>query len=224
MTVIRDWVPKQIDKFYIFGNNLCKRVKANAGKWHLDMDEIDVLLALQAIFNEYYKVTSEKDAFSSVDTKNTKDARKPYQKALRTMGIERMKTNSFMTNTEKRACGLNNNSNGYKLSPVAKTSPLIDFRNKSSLNGVVICIDPNTHRTCKPIGQDGVKISFGFYKKGDPIPKETECTFTVYQTKCFGKIVFPEQSKGMLFVGYARYYNTRKVLGISATSFRGIVS
>ena len=223
MAVTRDWIPKQIDKFYIFANNLCKRATTNASKWHLDADELAALLGLQTTFNRYYEITSVRSTFSSLDTQNTKDARKFYQKSLRMMGIGRMKRNSFMTNVDRKACGLNINSNGYNLSPVAKKAPLIDYRNKGGLNGVVISIDPTTHKTCKPIGQDGVKVAFGFYRNGEPIPKERECTFTIFLTKSFGKMVFPEAQLGMCFVGYARYFNTRNVLGTVASGFYGMV-
>ena len=224
MAVTRDWIPKQIDKFKIFADNLCERANKYAEKWHLDAEEVATLLVWQGTFNGFYKISRVKNMHSSQDIKNTKIARKTYQKLLRIMGIRRMKTNSFMTDSDKLTCGLNSLSNTYSIAPVAEISPIIDFNNNGKLGGKLVCIDPKSHKACKPTGQDGIKISFGFYKAGERKPLEAECTFTVFVSKCHSKIVFPAASEGMLFVGYARYYNTRNVLGKVASKFYGMVS
>ena len=224
MAVNRDWVPKQIDKFKIFGDNLCKRVNDNIENWHLDAEEVAALLVRRVEFNRYYKISSIKYDHTTEDKNNTKAARKLYQKALRTMGIGRIKTNKFMTNVDKMACGLNIDSDSYTLSAIAKISPLIAFKNKGGLGGKIVCINPDTYKICKPDGQDGIKITFAFYKHGKPIPKEASGTFTIYLTKCNGKVVFPEDKLGMAFVGFARYFNTRGILGLVATKFEGMVS
>lgn len=223
MAVTRDWVPKQIDKFKIFADNLCERVGDNFEDWHLDADEVAALLMWQIVFNGYYKISSIKNTHSTEDTENTKAARKTYQKELRTMGIGRIKTNRFMTNVDKLACGLNIDSDSYRLSSIAKISPLIAFKNKGSMGGKIVCINPNTYKICKPDGQDGIKITFAFYKLGKRMPKEASGTFTIYLTKCNGKVVFPENKLGMPFVGFARYFNTRGILGTIATRFEGMV-
>ena len=223
MAVNRDWVPKQIDKFKIFADNLCKKAKDNAGKWQLDAGEVASLLVLRAIFNRYYRISSIKNTHSVQDTENTKGARKNYQKALRTMGIKRMKNNPYMTDSDRFVCGLNNNAYTHTLSPVADTSPLIDFNNNGDLGGKIVCIDPKSHKACKPEGQDGIWITFGFHKAGKAIPPETDCTLTIQLSKCHGKVVFPQKYKGMPFVAYARYYNTREILGLVATQFFGTV-
>ena len=223
MAVNRDWIPKQMDKFKIFGDNLCKRIVDNAAKWHLDGNEIAALLALQVIFNKYYAITCVRNTYSTLDTQNTKEARKLYQKALRLMGIKRLKRNTFMLDSERTGCGLNNNANTYTLSPIAKISPLIDFKNKDYLNGKIVCINPVSYKACKPDGQDGMKIAFGFYRPGKPIPRETQCPFTILLSKCHGKVVFPEIYAGFQFVAFARYYNTRGIMGLVATKFYGTV-
>jgi hypothetical protein len=189
----------------------------------IDAGEVATLLSWRLTFNGYYKISTIKKVHSKTDTNNTKDARKTYQKLLRQMGIGRMKRNIFMTDRDRMACGLNNNANTYTLSPVAKTSPLIDFRGRSGLGGTVISLDPDSHKACKPLGQNGIRVTFGFYKPNQAKPLELDCTFTVFLSKCFGKIVFPTQSLGLLFVGYARYYNTRNILGLVATDFSGMV-
>ena len=88
----------------------------------------------------------------------------------------------------------------------------------------IVCINPNTYKICKPDGQDGIKLTFAFYKFGKRIPKEASGTFTIYLTKCNGKVIFPEYKLGMAFVGFARYFNTCGIVGTIATRFEGIVS
>ncbi len=224
MAVIRDWIPKQINKFKIFADNICKLASSNAMDWHLDADEISKLLALRLIFNRYYRKSTIQNTHSLNDTDNTQKARKPYEKAIRGMGIGRMKNNSFMTDGDKRACGLNIGEKGYTLSPVAKVSPLIDYRNMGKLGGKVISMNPATHKTCKPVGQDGIKVTIGFYRINEPIPLEVDCTFVALLTKSFGKVIFPDTKEGYCFVGYARYYNTRAIEGNVATTFYGVVN
>jgi len=224
MAVTRDWIPKQIDKFKIFADNICDRSSVNAAKWHLIQNEIDKLILLQKKFNKYYKITSVKNTYSLVDIQNTRDARKPFQQALRHMGIVRMKMNDFMTNADKMSCGINISTTVFTHSEVANISPIIDIEHLGELNMQIVFINPNTHTACKPKGQAGMIVTFGFYKNGNPVPTEKECTYTLSLSKSFSKIVFPESAKSMMFVGFARYINTRKMIGTSATQFFGVVS
>lgn len=223
MAVTRDWIPKQIHKFKVFADNLCKRASKNSVNWHLDSDEVTALLGWQRKFNRYFKISTIKNTHSQRDNDNTKNARKTYQKLLRKMGIGRMKNNLFMTNIDKMGCGLNIGEKGYTLSPVALVSPLIDYKSKGNLGGQVISMDPASHKPCKPVGQKGIKIAIGYYKMDDPIPKEVDCTLTVMLSKSFGNIVFPSKKYGYCFVGYARYFNTRNIQGMVATRFYGTV-
>ena len=139
------------------------------------------------------------------------------------MGIVRMKYNLFMTDSDRMKCGLNTGKKGYTLSPIAACSPLIDCRIMGNLSATIISMDPASHKTCKPIGQDGIRIRFGFYTINGKIPLEVNCTQMTGLTKSFGKVVFAPNRKGMLFVGYARYYNTRQKEGLTATTFYGMV-
>ena len=223
MAVTRDWIPKQIHTFKIFADNLCKRVRDNAEAWHLDADEVNNLLSLRLKFNKYYKISTIKHTYTLTDLDNTKSARKAYQKALRSMGIGRMKRNLFMTDNDRMKCGLNTGEKGYALSPVASCSPLIDYRSAGDLGGTIISLDPASHKACKPVGQDGIRVRFGFYTINGQIPLEADCTQTIGLTKSFGKVVFAPNKVGMLFVGYARYFNTRQIEGVIATTFYGMV-
>ncbi len=223
MAVTRDWIPKQIHKFKIFADNLCKRVRDNAEAWHLDAEEVSKLLSLRLKFNKYYKISTVQYTHNLNDIENTKKARKEYQKALRTMGICQLKSNLFMNDSDRMKCGLNTGEKGYNLSPVASYSPLIDFRSAGDLGGTIISMDPASHKACKPVGQNGIRVRFGFYPANEPITLEADCTQTIGLTKSFGKVVFDPTKKGMRFVGYARYFNTRQIEGIIATTFYGIV-
>ena len=67
----------------------------------------------------------------------------------------------------------------------------------------------------------GIKVKFGFYKKGDPIPTEAACTQTEILGKQNDHVVYEEANFGLLFVGYVRYINNRKQIGTVATQFFG---
>ena len=142
---------------------------------------------------------------------------------MRQIGICRIKSSAYITDEEKLSCGLNIGEKGYNLSPIATVGPLIDYRNEGNLGGTVISMSPASHKTCKPIGQDGIIICFGFYKANATIPIESKCTHTILLTKSYGKVVFPDKKRGKCFVGYARYYNTRNIVGLLATVFYGTV-
>jgi hypothetical protein len=60
--------------------------------------------------------------------------------------------------------------------------------------------------------------------ENDKIPVEIDCSLTLIFGESFSKIVFEAKRLGKHFVGYARYVNTRKKVGKSATQFFGIVS
>ncbi len=224
MAVTRDWIPKQIDKFKIFGDNICKNCQKNAEKWNLIVKEVNDLLVLQQKFNDFYSISSIMNNRTLIDIQNTRDARKPYQAAIRNLAIKRLKTNALMSDEDKRRCGININSKGYTLSVISKKSPLVHFENTGICTAKMAFSNPENHKCCMPEGQNKVIVTFGFYKENESIPKEIDCTFTVIFGKSFSKIVFDASKRGMHFVGYARYINTRKKVGRSATQFFGIVS
>lgn len=224
MAVTRDWIPKPINKFKIFGDNICKNCQKNADKWGLIIKEVIDLLVLQKKFNDFYGISSVNNNRTLIDIQNTRNARKTYQAAIRNLAIKRLKTNALMSDEEKRRCGININSKGYTLSVISKKSPLVHVENTGICTAKMAFSNPDNHKCCMPEGQNKVIVTFGFYMENDKIPVEIDCTLTVIFGKSFSKIVFEAKRRGMHFVGYARYVNTRKKVGKSATQFFGIVS
>ena len=56
MAATRDWIPKQIDKFKIFADNLCKRTRDNAWAWHLVAGEVSRLRFFRPNYNRSFNL------------------------------------------------------------------------------------------------------------------------------------------------------------------------
>ena len=215
-----DWVPRELAEFKVFGDNFCAEVATNKTTWGLDEDDADTLAADKIVFDNDYAVSSVKGHHTSLDTQETNEARPPYEAIIRKMGMA-MKTNDLMTDVNRTACGVHNDSDAHTLSPVAAVSPTVQYERSGDLGGNMDFGDPTAGR---PAGQEGISVTFGFYVVGATKPTEANCTKTVMFKKKTGHVVFTDLQFGMAFVAFARYYNTRAVLGTVATKFEGIVS
>ena len=126
-----------------------------------------------------------------------------------------------MTVVERKACGVHNDSDTHTQSPVAEVALPVRYERAGNMVDKMIFGIPVGG---EPAGQDGISVTFGFYVIGTLPPKEANCTQTImYKTKG-GHVVFSDTHFGMAFIAFARYFNTRAVLGKLATNFDGIVS
>ena len=215
-----DWVPAPINEFITFSDKFCSEVLAHGVAWGVNIDDSTEIAKEQKTFKDNHVISSVPRQHSSLDIQKTNESRVPFEARIRTIGIA-MKTNSKMTNLERSACGVVNDSTSNTQSPIADVSPVVQYERFGNLGGEMVFSDPAAG---KPAGQDGVSVSFGFFVIGATPPIEAECTKTVLFTKKHGKVVFEESRIGMAFVAYVRYINTRMVLGTVATKFGGIVS
>ncbi len=215
-----DWVPHGLPEFKIFGDNFCTQVTANKTAWGLDVTDATALILEQTTFNDDYSISSVKSSRTLLDVQATNEARAPYEARIRKMGIP-MKTNPLMTNLNRTACGVVNDSDSHTLSPIASVSPPVQYERSGDLGGELVFGEPVGG---EPEGQDGVSVTFGFYAIGTTAPTEANCTQTVLFRKKHGNVVFSDTHFGMAFVAFARYFNTRLDLGTVATKFEGVVS
>jgi len=225
MSSSKDWVPDGINEFKTFGDIFCTQASANKTAWALDTAKVTAMLTQQGTFNGYYDISKDHQTRSSVDTNNTNNARVPYEQSIRDIGQHEMKFNSLMTDTEREACGVPNNAGTHTPASIETTSPVIQYASAGRLGGKITFAPAGSGTSgAKPEGQQGVRIKIGFYKQGDAVPTEDQCTQTEIVSNSPASIVFADSNYGMLFVGYARYFNTRKQMGTVATQFFGIVS
>jgi len=218
----KGWIPLGILLFYNFSKNFVDKAVANQLAWKLVTGNVTTLLALQKIYLDFYKISSNKRNCTPTDTQNTREARKIFIKALRTMGISEMKFNDNMTDAERTSCGVVNNSKSRTVAVVANVSPIVAKKGLSDLNMKLSFTAPQTIPAIT--GQNEVIINVGFYAIGEPIPTEAECKLSVVMNTKSGVITFDPSKKGLQFVGYARFINTRKQVGTAATTFSGVVS
>ena len=225
MSAEKDWVPQNMNEFKTFGDTFSTQANTNQTKWGLETDKVTALLGQQTKFNGFYEISKNAKTRSQIDVDNTNKARVPYEQSIRDIGQHEMKHNSLMTDAEREACGVPIDSGTHTPAPVETTSPVIQYATAGRLGGKITFTPAGgSHSGAKPAGQQGVRIKIGFYKQGDAIPTEDNCTQTEIVSNSPASIVFADDKYGMLFVGYARYFNTRKQLGTVATQFFGIVA
>ena len=219
-----DWIPQPMDEFRIFADNFHDESDTNQLAWHLIALKVTNLGTLIGTFDAFHDISKHHASRKPTDTSNTEDARVPLEKLIREIGQYEMKHNDFMTNENRTNCGVPNDTGEKHVAPVASGSPSITNKNIARLvDEITYTTSETTHAHAKPDGQQGLKVRFGFYEKGAAIPTEEECTQTELLGDSPSDVVFKEANFGMLYVGYARWFNTRKKMGLAATQFFGVV-
>lgn len=212
-----DWVPQPMGQFKVFANNFYDEAHTNQVLWLLVLADVALILAKLNIFNTYYAISSIPKAHTQIDIDNTNKARAVLEPLIRTMGIDKMKGNSLMTDGDRTRCGVVNDSGTHTPAALAGSGPGVV---ETKVGRLVIHLAFST----APDGQDGVITRFGFYAEADPVPAEIDCTQTVLLSNIGGNVTFLEGRYAKHFVGYSRYINTRKEEGNAATVFYGIVN
>ena len=221
----KDWIPAKNLLFKEFQDTFCAGADDNQAGWVLDPGKVTILLKLQKTYLGFYAITAVKNGFTGLDEANTASAKKALKKAVRTMGIDEMKTNANMTDEDRMSVGVHNDSGTHTAAPIEKTSPVIQGSNKGSLGYQIIHSSAGSIKSHElPAGQIGIITKIGFYKKGDTVPTEDLCTQMDILGKSPAMITFNGTNFGLLFIGFARYINSRKQLGLVATTFTGVVS
>ena len=218
-----DWVPKTYEFFLPFALNMKKMASANQLVWKLVPTSVTDMGKQVDDFVKDYSVSSVIKSRSSNDVDNTKRSFKKARASVRSMGIIQMKYNLNMTDEDRTSCGVVNNSGNHTLSPVAGVAPEAIFARTGNFGGKLRFIDPATEVGGRPLGQDAISISFGFYAPDTTPPLEVDCTQTVLFSKQIGRVVFAPANINKLFIGYVRYVNTRKILGTIASVVMGAV-
>ena len=215
-----DWIPAATPEFILFADTFCDEVDTNKTKWGLDLSDATALALDYKTFKDDYAISSVKNNHTALEIKATNDAHALLEARIRKMGIP-MKTNAKMTDLERKACGVHNDAGTHTLSPVTDVAPPVLYERHGDLGGN---IDFGIPVGGEPAGQEGISVTIGFYEVGKTPPTEADCTQTIMFKTKHEHIVFSDTHFGMAFVGFARYYNTRAVLGTVATKFSGIVS
>jgi len=224
MSAEKDWIPRPMDDFRIFADNFYDESNTNQLAWHLIGTKVAAMTPLIATFDADHDISKHHASRKPTDTSNTEEARIPLEKLIREIGQYEMKHNDFMTNENRTNCGVPNDTGETHVAPVASVSPAVSNKNIARLvDEISYTTADTTHAHAKPDGQQGLKVKIGFYVKGAPIPSEDECTQTDILGDSPSDIVFAEANFGSLYVGYARWFNTRKKLGLAATQFFGVV-
>ena len=221
----KDWIPAKNILFKEFQDTFCAGADNNQVAWVLDPVNVTNLLGLQKKYLIFYAITAVKNGFTGVDEANTASAKKALKKALRTMGIDEMKTNANMTDEDRLSVGVHNDAGTHTAAAIETTSPVMQGSNKGSLGYEFIYSPVGNNKSHElPAGQAGIVTKIGFYKQGGTVPTEKQCTQMDFLGKSPAHITFDSDYFSYLFIGFARYINTRKQLGTVATTFTGVVS
>lgn len=220
-----DWVPQGNKEFKDFSDIFCKLANENQEEWNLDEENVEAMMALQGTYVPLYVISSDEDSRSKNDNAKTLKAKVALEAAIRAMGIDEMKNSEYMSDTDRDSVGVHNNAGTDTPAPIEKTSPVIQANKKGNL-GLEVIYHPvgSPKSNALPDGQFAVVVKFGFYVIGGTIPTEKQCTQIEILGKSPANITFDAENYGMAFVGYARYMNTRKEMGTTATTFYGVVS
>ncbi len=216
-----DWIPGPMDEFRKFADKFYSKAFANKLVWHLIPTPINDMMALVSTFDDFHDISKYKASRTPTDTANTIKARGFLEAAIRTMGIEEMKHNTFMTDADREDIGVTIDSTTRTKSTASETSPQALAKKLGEL-GAKWMFTPKA----LPEGQQSIVVKIGFYlnTKESPEPVEEDCTQTNFFSKEPNTFVFPASKKTMYYVAYIRYLSTNKELGLVATVVYGVVN
>lgn len=221
----KDWIEQNVAAFYEQTNTFGKLANLNKTAWHLSGTRLDPFNTEKTAFDTMYAISKDKANRSELDVERTGEARIPLEKSMREIGQFEMKHNIFMTDSERTSCFVHNDSGTHKPAPIMEVAPGVQTKLTGNFGLEIRTFEAaKPKNNGKPKGQEGIQVKLGFYLKPDAIPTEEDCTQVVLLTKSPQGMVFPTSKIGMFYVGYARYFNTKKQMGTVATVFYGVVS
>ena len=215
----KDWIPEGVKEFDDFQKIYCLGVSTNVSGWHITTSKNTVLQNLHDTYDEFYAISKLTTTASKDDYDNTDAARKALKTCIRNLTRQEIKNNTLISNVQRSDIGVPNGPAAPTTAVASNVSPGLTY------NRLAECIGKYEFTPKQmPVGQGSYSIKTAFYKIGDTVPTEKQCTkFNVIDTDKT-PIVYEAENLGMSFVSYTRYLTTTKILGLAATKYLGIVS
>lgn len=203
-----DYIPDSDLEFNVWQANFITTVEAKATTWDIPADEITALKAKQAPWTAAFSSASNRQGRNTGDVRAKNDARKPYEKSLRTFTTQRLSYNPKVTNSDREHMGLNVKTDARTPSPKPVTRPTgtIDFSVR--LRHTIQFVDEAVpRRKAKPDGVHGCEI---WVKIGGEAPKDaSELTFLATDTATPYVADFEGADAGKIAYYWLRWVNTR---------------
>ena len=203
-----DYIPQNDAEFNLWQTNLIDIVGANLAPWGILADDFTALVGTQGVWNAAFTKASNRQNRTSADVQAKDDARKSYEKSLRTFVAQWLANNSKVTNSDRERMGLTVKSGTRTPIPAPTSLPvgIVDFSVR--LQHTISFSDEATPRSkAKPAGVHGCEI---WMKIDGPAPVDaSELSYVATDTSSPYTLNFEGKHAGKTVYYWLRWVNTR---------------
>lgn len=206
-----DFVPSGDSDFNVWQGNLISQVDPNMEAWGIPAADTTALIALQTTWTTAYEKASNKQNRSAADVRAKDDARKAYEKSLRSFVAQWLANNSKVTDSDRERMDLTVKTGTRTPVAVPVSSPLgkVDFSVRQQHS--ILFVDSITNGKAKPDGVQGCEI---WMKTGGEPPKDdSEFTYIGIDTRSPYIVTFSVADVGKTVYYRLRWINKRGKTG-----------
>ena len=218
-----DYIPQNDADFNLWQTNLVSITEGSAEPWGIPEESMIPLKALQGNWEECFAIASNKQNRTSADVQAKEDARKAYEKDLRSFVAQWLSYNTRVSNSDRERMGLTVKSGGRTPVPRPTTFPAgtIDFSVR--LQHSIHYFDEASPRSkAKPAGVHGCEI---WMKVGGSAPVEaSELTYLTTDTRTPYIVTFEGADAGKTVYYWMRWVNTRSEHGPWSSAISAMVA
>ncbi|WP_243348297.1 hypothetical protein [Parabacteroides sp. FAFU027] len=216
-----DYIPQSDAEYDIWQDNLVLIVLASAAGWGIPTEDVQEVTDAQSFWKTAFAKASNKQNRTSADVAAKEDARKGYDKVLRTFIAQWLASNTKVTDSDRIRMGLSVKSTTRTATPKPSSAPVGNIDFSVRLQHLLHFFDESTPRSkAKPTGVHGCEI---YYKIDGASPTdESEMIFVATSTATPFTINFEGKHAGKIVYYRFRWVNSRGERGpwssvISAT-------
>jgi len=199
-------IPTKDADFNVWQDIIAKEAIAKTNAWLLDPTWISgTLTPARTKWNTAWTAYENPATRTPLIIAAKQDARKDYEKVLTTL-VGNFKSNTRVTDDDRRAMGINIPDTTPTPAPVPTTYPILAIDPSTSRRLTINFRDSQASSIAKPKGIHGAEIKWLI---ADEKPTVEQLTNSTYDTRTPYTLVFTDQERGKTVWICARWQNTR---------------
>lgn len=203
-----DYIPQNDAEFNLWQANMVEIAGANLENWAVNPDDFSTLTGLQEYWAIAFSKASNKQNRTSADVQDKEDARKSYEKSLRTFVAQWLASNSKVQNSDRERMGLTVKSGTRTPVPAPLTFPVGNVDFSIRLQHTISYSDEATPRSkAKPAGVHGCEIWMKI--DGNAPVDASELSYVATDTNSPYTVNFEGKHAGKTVYYWLRWVNTR---------------
>lgn len=218
---MKSYIPESDAGFNVWQSNFIETAEPELTTWGIATDSFTPVTHAQSVWTPAYAKADNKGNRTPADVTAKTQARKLFEKAIRTFVTQQIANNPKVTDADRKNLGVTVRSGSRTAVPVPTTRPVATVDFSVRLQHSIHFSDEATTGKAKPDGVHGCEI---WAKTGGDAPvKASELTYLATDTRTPYIAVFEGDETGKTVYYWLRWVNTRGERGPWSTPVSAVV-